>query len=93
MSKIRESARGEACTLRLDGCNGGVLNETVVYCHLGGAGMGQKSHDIHGFFGCHSCHNIVDGRKNHNYESNWLDHMVLRAVINTQERLIEKGLI
>jgi len=95
MSKngLRESARGEACTLRLDGCNGGVLNETVVLCHLNSGGMGAKTHDLHSWYGCHSCHNIADGRKKHNYESNWLSHMILLAVIKTQERFIEKDLI
>lgn len=55
--KIRESARGERCTLRVPGvCNGN--RETTVFCHINSAskGAGTKSHDIHGFYGCYACH-------------------------------------
>ena len=45
MSKITESARGEACTLRLDKCNG---FQGVVFAHKNGAGMGQKYLDEDG---------------------------------------------
>jgi len=85
MSKIRESARGEACQLRLDGCNPGPENETVVFSHLPNGSMGLKALDIHGFYACHNCHA--------KYERDWLDHMGLQAMKRTQEILLEKGLI
>ena len=31
--KQKESARGEPCTMRLDKCIGGGMNETTVFCH------------------------------------------------------------
>ena len=46
--KQTESARGEPCTMRLDMCKGGAMNETVVFAHKNGAGMGQKSVDEDG---------------------------------------------
>jgi hypothetical protein len=63
MSKVRESARGEDCTLRLPGiCNWN--NETTVFCHsnrLGdGKGMGMKAKI--GAYGCSSCHAVLDGQ-------------------------------
>lgn len=65
--KLRDSARGQDCQLRIPGvCNGNP--ETVVWCHLNGQefgkGMGHKSHDIFGFYGCSACHDVYDGRAN-----------------------------
>ena len=52
VSKITKSARGQACTIRLEGCYGGPNNENVVFCHINGGGMGMKALDIHGAYGC-----------------------------------------
>lgn len=64
MSKITESARGEACTMRIPGvCNHD--RATVVWCHRNGAefkGIGQKSHDLLGAYGCSACHDAYDRR-------------------------------
>ena len=60
MTKLRKSAEGRECQIRVDGvCNGNP--ETVVLCHLGGAGMGRKQPDLLGAFGCSACHAWVDG--------------------------------
>lgn len=61
--KLRNSARGEACTLRLACCNGDA--ETTVLAHLryfGWAGIAQKPHDFLGVFACSACHDAIDGR-------------------------------
>jgi len=98
VSKITESARGEACTLRLDNCNGGLDNETVVFAHKTGAGMGQKSLDEDGkdvgFYSCHYCHQTYDGQIPHPYyKKAFLDEMVEYAISETRKKLKEKGLI
>lgn len=93
MSKLTKSARGEPCQIRLDGCNAGVNNETVVLAHLNGAGLALKAYDVHGAYCCHSCHDILDGRKPSDYDKEWLELIHLRGVIKTQEKMIEKGLI
>jgi hypothetical protein len=64
-SKIRQSAKGEDCTICIPGvCNG--RNETVVLCHSNdlsdGKGMGLKARDECAAYGCDACHAIVDGR-------------------------------
>lgn len=94
MSKITKSAKGEDCQIRIPGkCN--FNPETTVFCHVGGAGMGIKSNDIHGAYGCSSCHDIVDGRTKLDrwtsdlYKEVWFYEGVMR----TQLILIEKGLI
>ncbi len=93
MTKLTDSARGEPCLIRLEGCNAGVNNETVVLAHLNGAGLALKAHDCHGAYACHSCHDILDSRKPSNYDKEWLELIHLRGVIKTQERMIAKGLL
>jgi hypothetical protein len=82
---IRQSANGEACTLRLPGCE---HRGTVVLCHLNSrfSGMASKSLDIHAVYGCHSCHMLLDANKVSKEDQ-------LRALFETQAKLIQKGLI
>ena len=92
MSKITKSAAGEACEIRLTGvCTRDP--EKVVYCHLNGAGMGMKAMDIHGAYGCSSCHDAIDGRIQTEYTRDELKLAHLEAVIRTQIILTSKGLI
>jgi len=49
MSKLRKSAKGQECLVRIPGiCNR--RTETVVLAHLNGGGMGMKASDLHGLF-------------------------------------------
>lgn len=85
--KIRQSAKDESCTLRLVGiCNGN--RETTVFAHINSArkGIGNKSLDLHGVYACNACHSALDAGK-----VDALDQ--LRALIETQIRLVQKGLI
>lgn len=68
--KLRDSARGEPCTLNIAGvCN--YDSSTVVLCHLPDEshGMGRKSDDIVAAFGCHACHDAIDGRAGHLHDA------------------------
>ena len=64
MSKLRESARGQECHLRLPGvCN--FDPETTVLAHInrvGISGVGQKPPDVCGVFACSACHDVIDRR-------------------------------
>lgn len=92
MSKITKSAKGQDCQIRLYGvCN--FNPETVVLCHLGGGGMGAKSHDIHGAYGCSSCHDAIDGRVSTIYSRESLQLAHHEGVIRTQLLILEQGLI
>ena len=93
--KLRDSARGEECTLQIHPyCNQNP--ETVVLCHLpSGSGMGQKSPDYFAVYGCSSCHDIIDGRNSNaaddvKYE---VEAIMRRALFRTWERMINKGMI
>lgn len=62
--KLRDSARGEECTINIPGvCNHNP--ETTVLAHYGEPGekgMGLKPDDISGAFACSACHDVLDGR-------------------------------
>ena len=60
---VRKLAKGQDCMFEIVGhcCHDPA---TVVFCHdrkHSGGGMGYKGADV-GAFGCHVCHDIVDGR-------------------------------
>lgn len=63
MSKIRKSAKGKDCDVRLPGvCN--FDSETVVAAHIriaGLAGVGMKPSDLATVRACSSCHAVIDG--------------------------------
>jgi hypothetical protein len=88
---IRDSARGEVCTLRTAWCNHDVT--TVVFCHgprLGTAGTGQKVDDWWGAYGCSECHEAVDQHRITGLQGGL---MWLHAILTTQRRLYEKGIM
>ena len=80
------SARGEACSLRVSPqCEDG---ETVIFAHLNTnyRGWALKSPDLFGCYSCHACHLLLDASKVDKADQ-------LRAMIETQYKLMEKGLI
>ena len=92
-TKITKSAMGMPCQVRLHGCMPD--NETVIFAHMNGGGMGRKQADLFGMYACLNCHDIIDGRKQLDppIEREWLELEVLRAVIKTQKLLHRDGLI
>ena len=91
--KIRESARGEECTIRIPGvCNRNP--ETVVFCHDDGGGVGGKASDVFGAYGCSSCHDVVDGRVQLTVPTKLIKEKYFNeAIKRTQQILINKGLL
>jgi len=89
---IRNSARGEDCSLRLaDNCQDG---ETVVLCHIGrNRGMAIKCRDHFAVYGCSNCHDIIDGKVKTIFTPGELETEKLRALEETQGKLINKGLM
>ena len=95
MSRVRQSARNEDCTLRLPTiCN--FNPETTVYCHTNrlqdGKGMGIKSNK--GAYGCSACHDVMDGRapRPDGMSLDDMESHIDRAVEATDARLTQKGL-
>ncbi|MDF0506578.1 DUF1364 family protein [Burkholderia cenocepacia] len=99
MSKITESARGEACTLRFPGvCN---FNwETTVWAHgnvLGdGKAKGKKlvRYDHIGCYACYACHMVLDGqaRRPAGLTLDFVRAEELRARSECEQKLKAKGL-
>ena len=60
-SPLTRSARGQECQIRIPGvCSG--RPDTVVLCHLNGAGLSIKDDDDEGAYGCFECHCAVDDK-------------------------------
>ena len=93
MSKLRESARGQECQVRIpDSCN--FDPKTTVLAHLNSGGIGQKASDLHGAFCCSSCHDVLDGRVAATRKSQLeIKFYHLEGVIRTQKLWLEMGLI
>lgn len=90
-SKIRQSARGESCSLRLGQCSN---SETTVLCHIGRyKGMAIKCGDHFAVYACSNCHDIIDGRVKSEFSKIELQAEKLRALEETQGKLINKGLM
>jgi len=88
---IRNSARGEDCSLRLGQCSS---PETVILAHIGRLrGMAIKCGDHFGVYSCSACHDIIDGRVPNKDISLNIDTEKLRALEETQQKLIKKGLM
>jgi hypothetical protein len=98
VSKIRESARGEECLVRLpETCKW--LPEYTIWSHApfssGGKGRGIKAIDLAGAYCCTACDAVVDGQAKppagytkQDVAVAWF-HGHLRSLV----RLQEKGLI
>lgn len=86
--KIRNSARGQDCTLRLVGiCN--FNPETTVLAHIGfDSGIATKCGDNMAVFACSNCHAEIDSNGRSKYASD-----KLRALEETQQSLISAGLL
>ena len=91
---IRKASRDQSCTLRIPGICSGNTAQTVG-AHLrvfNVAGMGQKPADLFIVDACHNCHAAQEDR------SKWADLAlgyddILRALIETQTRRLNAGLI
>ena len=94
-SKIRESARGEECTIQTPLCTLDPM--TTVLCHAPhrDKGLSLKGPDDWAAYGCNICHDILDGRFPQGERSLTrpkLDYWYW-AVQKTQKLLKKKGLL
>ncbi len=91
-NKITKSARGRRCEIQLPGyCTHN--EEQTVLCHLGGGGMGGKSPDSEGAYGCYVCHQIVDGSYKTDLERDFVRMCFFEAAVRTREILRGLGLL
>ena len=87
---LRQSARGEECTMRLGCCNHDPATTVLAHLRLFSmAGMGAKPPDWCAVFACSACHDALDGRS----QDPWGWEDVARAVLFTLKRQFDKGLL
>lgn len=91
-TKLRKHAKGQPCTLRFEGCDGG--GETTVLAHIRDKhkGGGVKASDLSGCYACHSCHNRLDSEF-HKLEPAYFYFHQLRALQETLEILVADNII
>lgn len=93
--KLTKLARGMPCLIRIpDYCNFDL--ETTVGCHYrlsGLNGMGMKPDDLFVAWGCSSCHDVVDGRRNSHWGQALIRQWHAEGVFRTQAKLLELGVI
>lgn len=89
MTDLRKYAAHRECMIRLPGCT----TEPTCLCHWrqsGISGLGMKSPDVLGAWGCAHCHEIVDriGRGDPEIQLDFA-----RAVFRTINELVYKGIL
>jgi len=89
--KLRESARGRDCMVRLPGiCNRNP--ETVVLAHLNGGGAGTKHSDLMGAFTCSACHDEID-RRTMKCKADYVKLAHLEGIMRTQQIFLDEGMV
>lgn len=89
--KLRNSARGRECQVRLqDICNHNP--ETTVLAHLNGGGMGTKHSDLMAAFACSACHDEID-RRTMNFGAQYVRLAHLEGIMRTLQIWLDEGLV
>lgn len=92
--QVMQAARGEACTLNIEGvCN--YNTDTTVCAHLsfGEGGGARRTGPLSVAFACSDCHDAIDGRTGVDLDSCDRDFYLRRAQIRTINRLIHLGVV
>ena len=95
MSKaMRNSARGETCTLQIAGYQHNP--ETTVAAHIGfGEGDGTAKRlrpgEANIVYACNECHDAIDGRR-HDWDKEYKWYYIARALVRTFERRLARNI-
>ncbi len=92
-TKITKSAKGEDCSVRLPTiCS--FDNDKTILAHIGTSfSAPNRAHDFHACYCCSDCHDVVDNRVKSDFSSEDLLTAVTDAMMETQNKLIAKGLV
>lgn len=89
-----DAARGEVCTLNIEGvCN--YDTDTTVCAHIsyGQGGGARTTGPLAVCFACSSCHDAIDGRTDVDMDDCDRDYYLRRAQNRTINRLIYLGVV
>jgi hypothetical protein len=92
---LRELARNKQCMVRLVGiCNFDPATTVLAHFRMAGiSGAGMKPPDLIGAWACHSCHDVVDGRRMTDMTREAVRLAFLEGVVRTQAALISYGAV
>ena len=95
-NKITKSAKDKECQIRIPGvCNRNP--ETVVWCHANGLasgkGIGMKSFDLGGAYGCQACHDAYDRRIKTDFPYEQIQVCFFEGHLRSLQILINDGLV
>lgn len=80
---LRQLANMKHCMLRLEGvCNRDATTTVLAHIrHANIAGMGQKPSDLCAVWACSDCHDVIDGRRSHQWREEEIDSFILEALL------------
>jgi hypothetical protein len=91
IKSLRDSARGEQCTVRLGGiCNHDPATTVLAHARDAYTGFATKANDWSAFFCCSACHEDID---RHRLDPARETRAMYRAMQRTQARWYELGLM
>lgn len=94
-SKIRDSAKGQPCQLRVPNiCSHD--RETVVHCHVrlaAAGGIGLKPNDLIGLRACRTCHDWLDRRDGLDPWHEIRAELILMGMVRTLDALVREGVV
>lgn len=93
MNKLRASAKGEQCSLRLICCNGNPETTVLAHIRIGHFGMGCKPPDTFAVYACSGCHDAIDGRTRISMMEKEMLERIICGLRETQDKFKEKGLM
>lgn len=89
--KLRDSARGQDCTMEVYGvCNRNPETTVLAHIQTDGGGMGTKADDISACFACSACHEWLDQHKGAEEDELFYS---LRAMVRTHIIWHQTGVI
>ena len=98
VSILTKAARDQDCTIQLHPhcliSKEPATGKTTVFCHAPSSrkGWGIKTPDFWGAFGCHACHDIVDGRRQvDDISKDEIYRCFMRGVFETMSIQIDSG--
>lgn len=90
-TKLRNSARGQACTFQIPGvCNRDPATTVLAHIRDDGKGIGNKASDVSAAFACSACHDCYDQNRLGREDALFF---ALRAMQRTHAIWIETGLM
>lgn len=90
--KYTKSAKGQECQVRIPSiCN--FNEETTIFAHINGAGMGMKHPNIIGSYTCSDCHSVIDGQKKSPFPQKDIKLFHFEGMVRTQILMIKNGVL